>query len=176
MNFQLKLMSRDKQNQENLSKLGEVFANWSFPEYIKYEHSRRWYVWFCILMLGLLIFSLASLNFLFAVIIIIFAVVVFLHDTKEPMRVDFYIGEKGIFLGRKFFDYKELKTFWLIYEPKEVKNLYFCQKGFIKPLISIPLSDQNPLKIRDFLLQYLEEDLEKEEEPASEQFGRRFKI
>lgn len=176
MNLQLNSMPEDKQNQENLSKLGEVFANWTFPEYTKYKHSRRWYVWFSILMLGLLIFSLITLNFLFAVIIIIFAVVVFVHDVKEPMQMPFYIGERGIFLGRKFFDYKELKSFWLIYEPKEIKNLYFSPKNFIKPLLPIPLLDQNPLKIREFLLQYLEEDLDQEEEPISEQLGRRFKI
>ncbi|MFH1564699.1 MAG: hypothetical protein ABIC82_02500 [bacterium] len=169
-------MRKEEQDQKNLSDLGEVFASWSFPEYAKYEHSRGWYVWFCILMLGLLIFSLATLNFLFAVFIIIFAVIIFFHDTKEPVQVSFYIGEKGILLGRKFFGYKEFKSFWLFYEPKETKNLYFDLKSFIKPLLSIPLSDQNPLKIREFLLQYLEEDLEKEEEPVSEQLSRRFKI
>ncbi len=127
-------------------------------------------------MLGLLVFSLVTLNFLFAVIIIISAIVIFFNDVKEPIEVNFYIGEGGILLGRKFFGYKELSSFWLIYEPKEVKNLYFSPKSFIKPLLSIPLLDQNPLKVREFLLQYLEEDLEKEEEPVSEQLGRRFKI
>lgn len=169
-------MSDDQQNQENLSKIGGVFANWVFPEYLKYQHNRRWYVAFSIAMLGLLVFSLVTLNFLFAVIIIIFSVVVFLHDIKEPMQISFHIGENGILLGRKFFAYREFESFWLIYDPKEVKNLYFSSKSFIRPIVSIPLLDQNPLKIREFLLQYLEEDLEKEEESVSDQLGRRFKI
>lgn len=169
-------MPKEEQKQENLLKIGEVFAHWTFPEHTKYEHGRKWYVWFTVLMLGLLIFSLVTLNFLFAVIIIVSAVVIFLNDVREPMQMSFYIGEGGILVGTKFFDYKDIRTFWLIYEPKEVKNLYFSPKSFVQPLISIPLLDQDPLKIRNFLLQYLEEDLEKEEEPVSEQLGRRFKI
>jgi hypothetical protein len=169
-------MTKDIQKKESLLKAGKVFAHWSFPEYIKYQHSKGWYFGFTILTLGLLIFSLFTLNFLFAVIIIISAIIIFFHDVKEPMKVEFYIGEGGIVLERKFFDYKEFDFFWLIYESKSVKNLYFEFKSSIKSRLSIPLEDQDPIKIREFLLQYIEEDLEKEEEPAFERLGRALKI
>jgi hypothetical protein len=169
-------MPQNTEQQENLLKIGTVFAKWTFPEYAKHQHSRSWYFWFATSALGLLIYALVTLNFLFAIIIIVFCIIIFFHDIREPLEVSFYLGELGILLGNKVFTYKEFKNFWLIYEPPTVKNLYFEFKTGIRPRLSIPLINQNPLKIREFLLQKLEEDLEKEVEPNSEQLGRALKI
>jgi len=40
----------------------------------------------------------------------------------------------------------------------------------------IPIQGENPVNIRSFLRQYLEEDLEAEAEPFSEALGRLLKI
>jgi len=40
----------------------------------------------------------------------------------------------------------------------------------------VPLLDENPLTVRDSLKTFLEEDLEKEAEPMSDLFARRWKI
>jgi hypothetical protein len=38
------------------------------------------------------------------------------------------------------------------------------------------MEEQNPVDIREMLLQFLEEDFSKEEEPQSELFGRLLKL
>ncbi|MCH7492666.1 hypothetical protein IID19_03715, partial [Patescibacteria group bacterium] len=62
------------------------------------------------------------------------------------------------------------------YEPPEVKNLYFDFKTGIRPSISISLESQNPVNIRKKLLEYLEEDTEKENESFSDGLSRMLKL
>ena len=70
-----------------------------------------------------------------------------------------------------------IKNFSIIYKPKdEIKNLYFEYKNPIHPRLSIPLLDKNPLQIREYLLKYLAEDLDRTDQPVSEALGRLFKL
>ena len=127
-------------------------------------------------MAGLLIWSLFTLNILFAFIIILFGVILYLQTKRPPVDVKFNIFEDGIEIGAKFYKYKEINNFWLVYEPPQVKNLYLHFKTKIKPVLSIPLEKQNPIRIRKLLLKYVDEDLDKDEESFSEILGRRLKI
>ena len=76
----------------------------------------------------------------------------------------------------KFYDYDAVRYFYILYKPPELKNLYFEFKAVTKPRLIVPLENQNPLEIRDILNQYLTENLEKEEEPASEALRKLFKL
>jgi hypothetical protein len=72
--------------------------------------------------------------------------------------------------------WSELKDFWIMYKPPEVKQLYFSFKRTIRPDMNIGLVHQNPLKVREVLREYLLENIEREEEPASEVLTRYFKL
>ncbi len=124
----------------------------------------------------LLLWALYTLNILFAVIIILFVGIIYSQTKKPPIEVEIKIFEDGIRIGNRFYKYKEINKFWLIYEPPTVKNLYLEFKNKLRPVLPIPLEKQNPIKIRQILLKYIDEDLEKDEEPFSEIIGRRLKI
>ena len=150
--------------------------NWSFPELEKPERSKRWYIWTTLIGLLLLVFAVVSQNFLFGLIIILVAIILFAYHHKEIENVEFAILDDGIIVGEKFFRFSEIKNFWIIYEPPYVKNLYFEFKSSIKPRLTIPLNDINPVKVREILLEFLEEDISKETEPLSESIGKRLKL
>ncbi|KKU49315.1 MAG: hypothetical protein UX68_C0001G0063, partial [Parcubacteria group bacterium GW2011_GWA2_46_9] len=71
---------------------------------------------------------------------------------------------------------KDLKSFWIIYEPPEVKMLYFDFKNAWRPRLPIPLQDENPIEVRRLLLKYLEEDLSRESEPTSDALSRLLRL
>jgi len=79
-------------------------------------------------------------------------------------------------VGTKFYPFSELEKYWIIYNPPEVKTLYFEPKNIIKHRLSVPLLDADPLLIRSYLNQYLFEDLDVEEEPLSDRLGRILKM
>jgi hypothetical protein len=91
--------------------------------------------------------------------------------------IDFVLEEEGIVIGSKFYDYDEIKNFSIVYKPKEnIKNLYLTFNNNLKNRITIPLIDENPLIIRRYLLQYLDEDLDRNHEPVSESIARMLKL
>lgn len=157
--------------------LGEKIISWRVPEYEKHERDKKWYIGAFIIALLLLTYAFITLNFLFAMIIIVISIIIILNDGQKPMTVNFSITDEGVMIGKKFYDYDELKNFSVIYKPRrDIKNLYFEFKNPIKQRLSIPLITQDPLKIRKYLLRYLEEDLERTDPPLSENLAKLFKL
>jgi len=155
---------------------GQVFFHWQIPEYTKFIKGFFWYVFMGLCALGLLIYAFWTANFLFALIIGIIIFIVYLHDRHEPLMLDFKITEDGIQVGRDFYDYKKLKKFWIIYEPPEIKNLYFETYQILKRELSIPLDNINPVKVREVLLKYITEETEIDEESSIDRWSRLLKL
>lgn len=153
-----------------------TLLSWQFPEYTAYNRKKSWYVWAGVFFLGLLCYAIFTANFLFGLIMIMAAIILFVSHNKEPQNLNFALLEKGIAIEDKIYAYAEIKKFWLLYEPPEVKNIYFEFKSSFKPILVIPLENQNPLKVREILKKYLAEDLEKENESTSEALARVLKL
>lgn len=151
--------------------------NWEVPEYETHERTRNWYMIAAIIGVLLLVYCVITSNFLFAGIVLIGAMIIILTDGKEPAKVQIRLTDEGIEVGHKIYDYDEIKDFSIVYKPKlGVKNLYFEFKTVTKPRLSIPLLDRDPLIIRDKLLKYLQEDLERTDQPLSEGLAKMFKL
>lgn len=156
---------------------GQVFASWQVPEYDKHERSKNWYIAVSAVVVVLLAYSYFTANFLFAVIIIVGSMVVIINDGQEPALVDVGLATDGVIVGKKFYDYDEIKHFAIVYKPNlGVKKIYFEFKNVVKPRLSIALANLNPLPIRENLLKYLPEDLERTDEPLSEKLANLFKL
>ncbi|MBU4216435.1 hypothetical protein L6270_01235 [Candidatus Parcubacteria bacterium] len=161
---------------ENNEKKEEVIS-WHVPEYIAYERSQNWYIIAGLVALGFLVFSFLTHDFLFAVIVIIAVLLYVLNHGQEPMMINITLTDEGVIVGRKFYDYDELKNFSVLYKPKqEVRNLYFEFKSGIKHRISVQLDGMDPIAIREYLLRYLHEDLERTDLPLSEGLARLLKL
>lgn len=160
---------------ENLT-MGDTLHEWILSEFEEHERGHLWY--FLVISVGvvLVLIAIFSDNFLFALIIILGAIIMFLQHHQEPQRVLFQITELGIVLGKKFYSFSELNDFYIIYQPPRVKALFIGTKSIARPTLRIPLYSQNPIEIRHTLLQHLDEDLEKEEEPLSESIVRHWKL
>jgi len=166
-----------EKNELKEADFGEEIFNWKVPEHEKHERPKSWYIGAGITALALLLFAFFTGNFLFAVIIIVFSLIVIWRDGQDPEMVRFSITDEGLSIGKKFIDYDEIKDFSIVYKPKlGVKNLYFEFKNPLRHRLSIPLLEMNPLIIRKSLLKYLKEDLERTDQPLSEYLGKLFKL
>lgn len=155
---------------------GDVVYSWTIKEYEKFERGKRWYLISGVLAAGLIAYAIFSANYLFALIIVLFGIILLLQEMGEPTELEFAICETGIVVGTKYYPFSELETYWIIYNPPEITALYFEPKNILKHRMFIPLDSADPVMIRSYLNQYLTEDLEKEEEPLSDRLGRLFKI
>ncbi len=156
---------------------GNIVMGWRVPEYEKHPRSRQWYISASIIGILLLIFAIFTFNYLFAFIIIITALIIILHDSRDPEMVNFAITTEGIVVGKKFYDYDEIKDFSIVYKPRlEIKNIYFEFKGIFRHRLTIPLEKEDPLEVRKILLKYLPEDTERTDPPVSEGLAKLLKI
>ncbi|MDD5071925.1 MAG: hypothetical protein PHQ42_04300 [Patescibacteria group bacterium] len=164
--------NQEKSRESELKNIG-----WQVPEYDKLNKGGGWYIFYGILGLSLILYSFFSGNFLFAVIIIIAAIVIILRDGQEPDLIKISLTEEGVIVGKKFHDYDDLKNFSIVYKPKQaIKNLYFEFNNPLRPRLSIPLEKMNPLLIRKNLLRYLPEDLDRTDRPLSEELAKLLKL
>lgn len=157
--------------------LGFEIVSWETPEYQRHDRPSWWYGVYAVLAVGLIIFALTTSNFLFAVIIVIASFVILLHDARNPQPVLISLTTEGIVVGNRFYDYDEVKHFAIVYKPAQnLKRLYFEFKAARKHRLSLALHDTNPLFIRENLLKFLPEDLDRTDEPLSEFLGRVLKL
>jgi hypothetical protein len=160
---------------ESLEDEGEPIFSWLVDEYERHERGPMWYVISFLVGVGLILYALVAQNFLFAIIIVMFGVVIGLSTLREPERILFRVTTRGVGVGHLFAPYKELKDFWLVYEPPHVKNLYLEYKNPLSPRIVVPMEDADPVVVRRALLDYLSEN-GTTEEPLGDLLGRVLKL
>ena len=155
---------------------GLLLMSWQYPEYPVYERSPNWVFTMGFAGVCIVIYSLVTGNFLFALIIILTGLVVYYQARQDPQDFEMKVFEHGLDVGGNFHPYKELNKFWIIYQPPHVKRLYLEFQSTWRSHLSIPLLDQDPVKLRRLLLKYLNEDLDRDTESFSDQFSRFLKI
>jgi hypothetical protein len=155
---------------------GEVLAEWSAPAYPHYHRGALWYGIAAVIGAALLVYAFISNNFLFAVIVVMFAITLMLQTSRKPEMMAVTVVSTGVLFGGRFIPYRDLKSFWIVYEPPMTKSLYLDFKRAFFPHVTILLEDVDPVELRLVLKKYLPEDGEHEGEPAVDIFSKIFKI
>ena len=162
---------------------------WQVPEYRTPKRSRNWYLlatlfvlialFFCFFTISSwqIVFLGSKSNFLFALIIFMSTAIMIIHDSQEPRMINVKLSPDGIYIGKRFYDYDSIKNFCVLYKPKQsIKNLYLEFTNKMLPRLSVPLRSQDPLNIRNYLVRYLDEDLDRVAPPLSETLTKIFKL
>lgn len=130
---------------------------WTALEFDYYSKSKSWFVGFGIVAVLLALWGIWTKNIIFVILIGLsyFTLVVFAF--KKPRGVQFAITPKGVNVDENLYNYDDLKSFWIFYEPPEVTEISLHSKKIATPYIKIPLGDQNPVEIRRMLIKYIPE-------------------
>ena len=147
--------------QKSIKEKQKIFE-WKAPEYEFREKSADWFWIVAIISSALITASIVFDNFLFAVIIFIAAFSLMLYGARKPKEIKISITEKGITIDDRFYDFSELKSFWI--EKTEEKTKLLLKTKSLVSVIDVELREDED-KIRDFLRARLKE--EEIEEPLS---------
>lgn len=137
--------------------------SWRAPEFIHYPKSFVWYGIIALLGLVLAGYFLLQKDFLTAVLFVLLFVLIVYFAQAKPKMLEISLDAKGLKLNEMRLPYQQIKTFWFVYEPPEIKTLNFETTAYFNRFLTLQLEDQDPVKIREFLLKYLPEDLERAE-------------
>ncbi len=164
------------QNQQTPDVYGRLLLSWEVDEYPRHERSRTWYILASMIGVALIIYAIATANFLFAVIVLMLGVIMLLSTFQAPERIEVMITSTGFAVGGTFYDYKSVKDFSLVYHPPETKILYVGLDSLLHPLLSVPLEDVDPNAVRECLLPYCLENLHRTEEGLTDTLRRLYKL
>ncbi len=149
---------------------------WEAPAFRKYERGSGWYLALTLVAVFLIAYAVWTANFLFAFIVFLSAILLLLVGNQEPKNVLVQVGNNGIVWDGKLYLFQDLENFAIIYQPPMSKVLYIEPKSTITPRLSIELQDENPVDLRNHLLQYMREDLDLQGEHLSDIVGRLLRI
>lgn len=151
---------------------GTLFA-WSVEEKIPSEEERKGRN--IIIMGGAGVIALAALfwgNYLLVIFIALAAFVLYAGAGRKPGAVKCAITPRGIKIENRVYEFSDLKSFWLFYEPPEIKELSLESRKTAMPYIKVPLGDTDPVKLREMLMKFIPE--KKHEESLTDIIGRKF--
>jgi len=163
----------DKTNVGNAdTQLSQVIFSWQHPDYISYKKDRLWYIVATLLSVLGVAWAIYDQNYLFAVFLVLFYMVVLMYENRPTALVDFIITAEGIKTGDNFYYYRQIDHFFIVYRAGGIKNLYIEFKNPFRGRLVVPLDGQNAVAVREYLLNFLTEDLEREAEPLTDQLRR----
>ena len=92
-----------------------------------------------------------------AIFLILASLVLILYSKKLPEISKISISQNGVAIGDKIYFYKDLRSFWIHYDPGEVKELSLELRKWHMPYLKILIEKENPVAIRSFLIKFLKE-------------------
>ena len=106
-----------------------------------------------------------------ALMALIGLMILFQAKRKHNNVGEISLSPLGIKVGETSHIYSDIKSFWVDYQPElGMEELSLQLKKWYMPYIRIPIDGQNPVRLRDFLIQYIPET--KHETTLGEVFAR----
>lgn len=155
---------------------GDILVNWEVDEYAQHQRSKMWYILAGVIGIGLIIYSVLTSNFLFAVIILMSAVIMILSEFSKPEKIPVVITTNGVVIGDVYYDYQSIRDFSVVYDPPDVKLLYLDFFAVSHPMLSVPLEDIDPNIVRESLLPFCIENLKRNQEDLTDLMRRLYKL
>ena len=143
----------------------DVLLSWRSPEFIQLERDRKWYLVVTIILLAIIAYAVFVNGLVMAITFILIGVVGYLYINNSPKILDFAVTKKGIIAGNVIYEFKNLESFWIFYEPErhETEVVSLKTKSYLSPYVHIPIKNHSAEEVRQVLSQYIEED---EHEPG----------
>jgi hypothetical protein len=155
---------------------GDILLSWDTWEYPPIERSGRWYAFATVGGLFCLVYAMFTANYIFAVIVVMFAIIIMMRDMRKPDPTQVYITTEGLVFLDRLYLFKEIRDFSITYDPPTVKNLYLTFNVGMRPMLSIPLEEANPNLVRASLLPFVYENLARDGETLTDTLRRVYKL
>lgn len=153
-----------------------IIHQWEILETAQYVRGKTWYLVAGAITLVLIAYALLTANFLFALMVALFAAIIFMSHTRAPLLLNVAITDKGVLVNGRLYEYGNMKSFWIIHEPPVTKDLYLDFQSSVRPPLALHLDTQEPEEIRQTLVQFLAEDSAKKEVPLSDLIWKILKL
>jgi hypothetical protein len=103
---------------------------------------------------GMLFFKRDTLT---AIFMLLSSLVLILYSNKRPEISKIKIDQTGVTVGDVLYYYKDLRSFWIHYDPGNIKELSLESRRWYMPYVKVSIENKNPLMIRSLLVNFMVE-------------------
>ena len=135
--------------------------SWTAPEHIKMNRSKSWYLYLALILAAIITYAIYNNSPVMAIIFILFGVMSYIFINKEPSLIEFRITKEGVIVKNELYEFEKVESFWIYYEPGEMKALTLHLKDTILPYVHLPLGNQDPIELKEVVSRYVPEEVEK---------------
>ncbi|MCX6763187.1 MAG: hypothetical protein NTZ97_00410 [Candidatus Moranbacteria bacterium] len=148
-------------SQEEEITIENALHQWQAVEYEVYRADPKWYLVMILLLLGIVAYAVYTNSPLMAITFILIGVLGYIFFHREPKTLTFSITKKGVWAGKELAEFEKIDSFWIFYEPEDIKVVSFRMKGRLIPYIRIPVGGEEPVKLREILIKHIPERKQK---------------
>lgn len=143
-----------------MAKAPTLFS-WQAPEFRHYPKNTAWYITLVVIA-GLIIgFFLLQHDYFGAACTVIFTLFVLIFSRQQPRVIEIKLTTESLHLGNNAIPYKTIKHFWIVYNDHH-QTLNIETTAYLNRTLIIQLDGQDPVAIRETLLQLAPEHTETE--------------
>ena len=121
----------------------------------EFDKNPKGFAWYLIAFLISILFGFVSYilkNYTFIAIIGLAWITIIMRETRTPALLSLVIGNLGIKLGNKYWEYKDIKNF-SVFSIQDKNYLIFTPVGKFQLNVKVPV--KNPDEMRTKLINYL---------------------
>ena len=133
--------------------------SWQAPSF--YYNPQKKYLSLAVVVLvaaggGFLFFQKDTLT---AIFLMLTSLMFVLYANKKPTISDIIIDNSGIIVGGVSYYYRDLKSFWIDYNPGfgGTKELSLESRSWYVPYIKVSIENRDPIEIRSLMINFLPE-------------------
>ncbi|MFA5961129.1 MAG: hypothetical protein WC848_00385 [Parcubacteria group bacterium] len=135
----------------------DALWHWSAPEFEMYEQNKRRLSYVALVLLAIIVYATFTDNPIMAIVFVLIGIVAYMYSSKEPRILDFRIVPEGILAGNEIYEFENIHSFWIFYDPRYIKVISLHTRSYLTPFVHIPLENEDPVIIRRILLKYIPE-------------------
>jgi hypothetical protein len=135
----------------------KILARWEAPEFEAKPRDERKYIFLGFILTGIIFYAVYTNSPVMAITFILIGIVTYLYSHKAPRTLVFQITEEGIQAANELYEYENIRSFWIFYEPEGRKEISLHTRSILSPYVNIPVHDQDPVYLRECLMNYIPE-------------------
>ena len=131
--------------------------SWEAPSF--YYNPQKKYLALVViaLMAGAVALLFFDRDMLLAIFLMLSSLVLVLYTNKKPDMSKISVDQTGISINDRVYYYKELKSFWIDYNPHGPKELSLEARKWYLPHIKVSLEQEDPIELRSLMINFVPE-------------------
>ncbi|MFZ2192778.1 MAG: hypothetical protein WAV31_00885 [Candidatus Moraniibacteriota bacterium] len=135
----------------------DTIMHWEAPEFEMLEKNKKRLAYAALILLGIIGYASFTNNPIPAIVFVLIGIVAYMNSQKAPRHLNFRIIPEGIIAGKELYEFDNMHSFWIFYDPQYKKIISLHTKSYLSPFVHIPIHNQDPVAIRKILLRHIPE-------------------